>query len=80
MSYKRNSKKKKPRVTIDDVANASGVSNATVSRVLSGTIFVKESTRERVMKQSNGWGTFQLAARSLSSGRPHYRTARAKSR
>lgn len=70
MSYKRNSKKKKPRVTIDDVANASGVSNATVSRVLSGYEFVKESTRERVMEAVERLGyVANWPARSLSSGR-----------
>ena len=70
MSYKRNSKKKKARVTIDDVADASGVSNATVSRVLSGYEFVKETTRDRVMEAVERLGyVANWPARSLSSGR-----------
>jgi LacI family transcriptional regulator len=70
VNNKRNSPKKKPRVTIDDVAFASGVSNATVSRVLSGYEHVKESTRNRVMEAVERLGyVANLQARSLASGR-----------
>lgn len=70
MDDKRTFKKKKSRVTIDDVAYASGVSNATVSRVLSGYEFVKETTRSRVMEAVEQLGyVANLPARSLSSGR-----------
>lgn len=69
MSNKENFSKKKQRVTIDDVANASGVSNATVSRVLSGYEFVKETTRNRVMEAVERLGyVANLQARSLASG------------
>jgi LacI family transcriptional regulator len=67
---KRNFPKKKQRVTIDDVARTSGVSNATVSRVLSGYEYVKESTRNRVMETVENLGyVANLQARSLASGR-----------
>lgn len=56
-------------ITIRDVARESGVSIATVSRVLNGTGYVKESTRERVEKaiQALGFSPNHMA-RSLSSG------------
>jgi LacI family transcriptional regulator len=64
-----NPPKKKRGVTIKDVARASGVSYATVSRVLSGFEFVKETTRQRVMKavESSGY-VANLHARSLVGG------------
>lgn len=56
--------------TIKDVARASGVSSATVSRVLSGYEFVKESTRSRVMDAVESLGyVANLPARSLAGGR-----------
>ncbi|MBK8034819.1 MAG: LacI family DNA-binding transcriptional regulator [Chloroflexi bacterium] len=62
--------KKKPRVTITDVARAAGLSVATVSRVLSGYEFVKESTRTRVMEAVEQLGyVASLPARSLAGGR-----------
>lgn len=62
--------KKKRNVTIMDVARASGVSCATVSRVLSGYEFVKESTWKRVMEAVERLGyVANLPARSLAGGR-----------
>lgn len=62
--------KKKSRVTITDVARAAGLSVATVSRVLSGYEFVKESTRNRVMEVVEQLGyVASLPARSLAGGR-----------
>ncbi len=53
-----------------DVARASGVSYATVSRVLSGYEFVRESTRSRVMQAVEHLGyVANLQARSLAGGR-----------
>jgi LacI family transcriptional regulator len=62
--------KKKRGVTIMDVARASGVSYATVSRVLSEYEFVRESTRSRVMEAVERLGyVANLPARSLAGGR-----------
>lgn len=70
MNNERNSPKEKQRATIDDVARASGVSNATVSRVLSGYEFVKETTRTRVLETVERLGyVANLQARSLAGGR-----------
>ena len=64
--------KKKRGVTIMDVARASGVSYATVSRVLSGYEFVRESTRNRVMQAVEHLGyVANVQARSLAGGRSH---------
>jgi LacI family transcriptional regulator len=53
-----------------DVAHAAGVSHATVSRVLSGYEFVKESTHIRVMQAIERLGyVANLQARSLAGGR-----------
>ncbi len=62
--------KKNRNVTIMDVARESGVSYATVSRVLNGYEFVKESTRQRVMEavQSLGY-VANVQARNLACGR-----------
>lgn len=56
-------------VTIRDVAKASGVSIATVSRVINDAGYVKESTRQKVEKavQALGFSPNHMA-RSLSSG------------
>ena len=60
---------KKRRVTIRDVARVSGVSYATVSRVLSGYEFVREATRTRVMEAVEHLGyVANLPARSLAGG------------
>ena len=70
MNNEKNSPKKKQRATIDDVARASRVSNATVSRVLSGYEFVRETTRNRVMEAVEHLGyVANLQARSLAGGR-----------
>ncbi len=69
MRNKRSSPKKRHGVTIKDVARASGVSSATVSRVLSGYEFVRETTRNRVMEAVEGLGyVANLQARSLAGG------------
>jgi LacI family transcriptional regulator len=60
------------RVTIKDVARASGVSYTTVSRVLSGYEFVRETTRTRVMEAVARLGyVANLPARSLAGGHSH---------
>jgi LacI family transcriptional regulator len=70
MRNKRNAPQKRHGVTIKDVACASGVSAATVSRVLSGYQFVRETTRLRVMKAVEDLGyVVNLQARSLAGGR-----------
>ncbi len=57
-------------VTIMDVAREAGVSYATVSRVLSGYEFVKESTRQRVHEAAERLGyVVSLPARILAGGR-----------
>ncbi|MBX3062684.1 MAG: LacI family DNA-binding transcriptional regulator [Anaerolineae bacterium] len=70
MTNNSQSPKKRRGVTIMDVARASGVSYATVSRVLSGYEFVKASTRHRVMEAVEQLGyVANLQARSLAGGR-----------
>ena len=70
MQEERNTPEKKRNVTVIDVARESGVSSATVSRVLSGYEFVKESTRLRVMEAVERLGyVVNFQARSLASGR-----------
>jgi LacI family transcriptional regulator len=62
-------RKKKRGVTIKDVAQASGVSYSTVSRVLTGYEFVKERTRQRVMDAAENLGyAANPHARSLVGG------------
>lgn len=57
-------------VTIFDVAQASGVSYSTVSRVLNGFEFVKEDTRKRVLESAKSLGYIaNLQARSLAGGK-----------
>jgi LacI family transcriptional regulator len=69
MDRKQNFSKKNRPVTILDVARESGVSYATVSRVLSGYTFVKETTRSRVMAAVTRLGyVANLQARSLAGG------------
>ncbi len=69
MTKNNNPPRKKRSVTIKDVAQASGVSYATVSRVLTGFEFVKETTRQRVMEavEKSGY-VANLHARSLVGG------------
>jgi LacI family transcriptional regulator len=70
MNNESNSPEKKRNVTLMDVARASGVSGATVSRVLSGYEFVRESTRHRVLEAVEQLGYIaNLQARSLAGGR-----------
>lgn len=60
------------RITLEEVAQACGVSTATVSRVLSRPEVVRASTRERVMSAVRQLD-YQpdAAARALASGRTH---------
>lgn len=70
MSDRLNTPPKLRNVTIIDVARASGVSYSTVSRVLNGFEFVKESTRQRVLEAAEKLGyVANLQARSLAGGR-----------
>ncbi|MEP6988580.1 MAG: LacI family DNA-binding transcriptional regulator, partial [Chloroflexota bacterium] len=70
MTKKNNSSPTKRGITIMDVARASGVSYSTVSRVVSGYEFVKESTYNRVMEAVQQLGyVVNLPARSLAGGR-----------
>jgi len=63
-------RKKNGNVTIIDVAKASGVSYSTVSRVLNGFEYVKDSTRERVLAAAKDLGyVANLQARSLAGGK-----------
>ncbi|KAJ9430224.1 MULTISPECIES: LacI family DNA-binding transcriptional regulator [Enterobacterales] len=58
------------RVSLDDVARLSGVSTATVSRVLNGSTTVKASRREAVEKACEELGyVINRAARTLASRR-----------
>lgn len=60
---------KNKNVTIVDVAHESGVSYSTVSRVLNGYQFVKESTRQRVLEAADKLGyVANQQARSLAGG------------
>jgi LacI family transcriptional regulator len=64
------SRKKNRNITILDVARESGVSYSTVSRVLNGFDFVKDSTRQRVLDAAEKLGyVANLSARSLAGGR-----------
>jgi len=57
-------------ITIFDVAQASGVSYSTVSRVLNGFEFVKADTRARVLEAAETLGyVANLQARSLAGGK-----------
>lgn len=64
------SPKSQRNTTIVDIARESGVSLSTVSRVLNGYEFVKESTRQRVLETAERLGyVANLTARSLAGGR-----------
>ena len=57
-------------ITIFDVAQASGVSYSTVSRVLNGFEFVKADTRARVLEAAEQLGYIaNIQARSLAGGK-----------
>ncbi|CAG0982178.1 partial Catabolite control protein A, partial [Anaerolineae bacterium] len=57
-------------VTILDVAREAGVSYSTVSRVLSGYNYVRDSTRERVLEAVERLGyVVNQQARSLAGGK-----------
>lgn len=59
------------RVTLDDIATASGTSIATVSRALQGSPRVASATRERIEKVAEELGyRANVAASLLSSARP----------
>ena len=59
-------------VTIVDVAQAAGVSYATVSRVLNNDPHVKPDTRDRVIRSVTRLGyTVNQQARTLAGGRSH---------
>lgn len=54
-------------ITIDDIARKAGVSSATISRVLNNSSYVKEETREKVLKVIEDMNYVPSAiARSLS--------------
>ncbi len=58
--------------TLQDVAKHAGVSTATVSKVLSNTPYVREETREKVMRAVAELNYVpNIAARALSSGKTH---------
>ncbi|NDJ75302.1 MAG: LacI family transcriptional regulator [Chloroflexi bacterium] len=58
------------KVTIVDVARVAGVSYSTVSRVLNGYEFVKESTRQKVLNAAEQLGyVANQQARSLAGGK-----------
>lgn len=57
-------------VTLEEVAKRAGVSTATVSRVLNGTVSVRESTRRRVLAAAQALNYFpNIHASALASGR-----------
>ena len=57
-------------ITIFDVARVSGVSYSTVSRVLNGFTFVKDSTRQKVLATAHELGyVANVQARSLAGGK-----------
>lgn len=58
------------KVTIYDIARESGFSYSTVSRVLNGFEFVKDSTREKIRAAANRLGYVpNVQARALAGGR-----------
>jgi len=60
--------KRKPTVTIQDVAQTAGVSVSTVSRVLNGKVDVASETQEHILAVIDELGyTSNLAARSMRS-------------
>lgn len=62
--------KKKHAVTIYDIASRTGVSGATVSKVLNGKGTVAEQTRERILNAAKGLGySPNVAAKALRQSR-----------
>ena len=60
-------------MTIVDIANASGVSITTVSRILNNKSEVAEETRARVLRvMEENHFTPQLAWQQLRSGKSHF--------
>ena len=60
-------------VTIYDIAKESGFSHSTVSRVLNGYEFVKDSTRQSILEAAERMGyVANLQARSLAKGRAYF--------
>jgi len=59
-------------VTIQDIARVAGVSKATVSRALSGKVFVREEVKARIMQAVADTGYRpNLLARNLSTNKTH---------
>jgi LacI family transcriptional regulator len=57
-------------LTLEDIANLSGVSRSTVSRVVNGDVNVREETRERVLAVIHEHDFYpNLAARRLATGK-----------
>jgi LacI family transcriptional regulator len=63
------------RPTVADIAAVSGLSVATVDRVLNARLPVKQDTSERVLKAAEqvGYHASGLIRRRLEAGLPHYR-------
>ncbi len=70
MTLQRNQRNQSYPITIYDVANEAGVSDATVSRVFNNKAGVKEATRNRVLDAAQKLGyVVNLQARSLAGGK-----------
>jgi LacI family transcriptional regulator len=66
---------KKKQVSIADVAEKAGVSSMTVSRVIRGEPFVKEDTRDHVIRIMRELGYVPSAAAQSLRSRDHFRAA-----
>lgn len=66
---------KERRVTIDDVAKATGVSRQTVSRAINNLTGINPTTRERILKTANKMGYRPSGiARGLANSNQHTKT------